>query len=119
MCGNQACQTSAALREMRIRACAGFASRLGQQQLHSQVLESKWSGTNMDVESILKYQANPNEDYYALLGCDISTSTEQILAEFKARAKDCHPDKNAADPKCQETFQHLLRVSHATVGKVK
>ena len=80
----------------------------------------------MDVGSILNYEADPNEDYYGLLGCDSSASTEQIIAEYKARAKDCHPDRKnqnaaaapgpASSPQLQsrEKFQHLLRVSHAT-----
>jgi len=65
----------------------------------------------MDVGSILNYEADPNEDYYGLLGCDSSASTEQIIAEYKIRAKDCHPDRNnaAAQPHSQEKFQHLLR----------
>ena len=66
----------------------------------------------MNVNSILSYQADPNEDYYGLLGCDASASTDQIMAEFKVRAKDCHPDKNSTEQSL-ETFQHLLRVSHA------
>ena len=81
------------------------------------------------MSSILNYEADPNEDYYGLLGCDASASTEQIIAEYKARAKDCHPDRknqNAAAPappgpasspqlQSREKFQHLLRVSHACV----
>ena len=65
----------------------------------------------MDVGSILNYEADPNEDYYGLLGCDSSASTEQIIAEYKIRAKDCHPDRNnaAAQPHSQEKFQHLLQ----------
>ena len=74
----------------------------------------------MDVGSILNYEADPNEDYYGLLGCDSSASTEQIIAEYKARAKDCHPDRNSAvaQPQSREKFQHLLRVSHATILNV-
>ena len=82
------------------------------------------------MSSILNYEADPNEDYYGLLGCDASASTEQIIAEYKARAKDCHPDRKnqnaaaaaaapgpASSPQLQsrEKFQHLLRVSHAYV----
>ena len=72
----------------------------------------------MNVNSILNYEADPNEDYYNLLGCDSSASTEQIIAEYKAKAKDYHPDKNnTADDydqlQSREKFQHLLRVSHA------
>ena len=65
----------------------------------------------MNVDSILRFQAkNPEEDFYAVLGCDPSASVEQVTAEFKARVKDCHPDKNSADPQSQQTFQILLRV---------
>ena len=78
------------------------------------------------MSSILNYEADPNEDYYGLLGCDASASTEQIIAEYKVRAKDCHPDRKnqnaaaqgpASSPQLQsrEKFQHLLRVSHAYV----
>ena len=69
----------------------------------------------MDVGSILNYEADPNEDYYGLLGCDSSASTEQIIAEYKARAKNCHPDRNSAEAQShsREKFQHLLQVSHA------
>lgn len=68
----------------------------------------------MNVNAILNYEADPNEDYYNLLGCDSSASTEQIIAEYKAKAKDYHPDKNnTADDydqlQSREKFQHLLR----------
>lgn len=64
----------------------------------------------MNVDTILNYKADPNEDYYGLLGCDPSASSSQIVAEFKARARDYHPDKNASDSQSQEKFQLLLRV---------
>lgn len=63
----------------------------------------------MNVDSILKYKSDPNEDFYAILGCDASASTEQILVEYKIRAKTCHPDKNSHDPESQERFQRLLQ----------
>jgi len=65
----------------------------------------------MDMGSILNYEADPNEDYYGLLGCDSSASTEQIIAEYKARAKNCHPDRNSAEAQShsREKFQHLLQ----------
>ena len=66
----------------------------------------------MNVDSILHFQAkNPEEDFYALLGCDPSSSVEQVTAEFKARVKDCHPDRNRDDQtQSQQKFQILLRV---------
>jgi len=62
----------------------------------------------MNVDSILNYKSDSNEDFYELLGCDPSANSEQILAEYKVRAKTCHPDKNP-DPQCQERFQRLLQ----------
>ena len=64
----------------------------------------------MNVESILNYKSDSNEDFYQILGCDPSANSEQILAEYKVLAKTCHPDKNP-DPQCQEQFQRLLQVS--------
>ncbi|TRY71839.1 hypothetical protein TCAL_06106 [Tigriopus californicus] len=56
----------------------------------------------MNVDSILNYERDPSEDFYKLLGCDRSSTQEQIITEFKTRAKKCHPDKarinNPNDP---------------------
>ena len=68
----------------------------------------------MNVDSILQYKSDPNEDYYAILGCDESATVEQILVEYKIRAKSCHPDKNSHDPESQERFQRLLQVGLIT-----
>lgn len=61
------------------------------------------------MDAILGYSADASEDYYALLGCDELSSVEQILAEFKIRALECHPDKHPEDPKAVETFQKLQK----------
>jgi len=34
-------------------------------------------------------------NYYELLGCDQSSTAEQINVEFKMKALACHPDKNS------------------------
>ena len=65
----------------------------------------------MNVDHILSYKRDPNDDFYALLGCDCSASADQIAAEFKVRVKGCHPDKNTSDPESKHRFQSLLRVS--------
>lgn len=69
------------------------------------------------MDAILNYRPEGSEDYYALLGCDELSSVEQILAEFKVRALDCHPDKHPENPKAVETFQKLQKakeiLSHA------
>nr|XP_036866793.1 dnaJ homolog subfamily C member 12 [Manis javanica]XP_036866794.1 dnaJ homolog subfamily C member 12 [Manis javanica] len=51
------------------------------------------------MDSILNYNLEDTEDYYILLGCDELSSVEQILAEFKVRALECHPDKHPENSK--------------------
>ncbi|XP_055209660.1 dnaJ homolog subfamily C member 12 isoform X3 [Gorilla gorilla gorilla] len=51
------------------------------------------------MDAILNYRSEDTEDYYTLLGCDELSSVEQILAEFKVRALECHPDKHPENPK--------------------
>ncbi|XP_052020492.1 dnaJ homolog subfamily C member 12 [Apodemus sylvaticus] len=69
------------------------------------------------MDAILNYRPEGSEDYYALLGCDELSSVEQILAEFKVRALECHPDKHPENAKSVETFQKLQKakeiLSHA------
>ena len=36
------------------------------------------------------------ENYYHVLGVSQASSTEQILTEYKIRAKSCHPDKGGS-----------------------
>ena len=33
-------------------------------------------------------------DYYSVLGCDPSSSEEQIMTEYRVRARQTHPDKD-------------------------
>ena len=40
-------------------------------------------------------------DYYSVLGCDPSSSEDQIRTEFRLRARQTHPDKEG----CKEEFQ--------------
>lgn len=61
------------------------------------------------MDAILNYKVAEGEDYYALLGCDELSSVEQILAEFKVRALECHPDKHPENSKAVETFQKLQK----------
>ncbi|XP_019394023.1 PREDICTED: dnaJ homolog subfamily C member 12 [Crocodylus porosus] len=59
----------------------------------------------MDV--ILNYRLEDMEDYYSLLGCSELSTVEQIQAEFKAKALECHPDKHPGNSKAVENFQKL------------
>ncbi|XP_075072546.1 dnaJ homolog subfamily C member 12 [Mixophyes fleayi] len=46
-------------------------------------------------------------DYYTLLGCDELSTVEQIVAEYKVRALECHPDKHPGNQNSVEEFQKL------------
>ncbi|XP_015102116.1 dnaJ homolog subfamily C member 12 isoform X2 [Vicugna pacos] len=61
------------------------------------------------MDAILNYRSEDTDDYYTLLGCDELSSVEQILAEFKVRALECHPDKHPENSKAVETFQKLQK----------
>lgn len=61
------------------------------------------------MDAILNYRSEDTEDYYTLLGCDELSSVEQILTEFKVRARECHPDKHPENSKAVETFQKLQK----------
>uniref|UniRef100_A0A8C7B1L6 DnaJ heat shock protein family (Hsp40) member C12 n=1 Tax=Neovison vison TaxID=452646 RepID=A0A8C7B1L6_NEOVI len=51
------------------------------------------------MDAILNYSSEDTEDFYMLLGCDELSSVEQIMAEFKVRALECHPDKHPENSK--------------------
>ncbi|NWY04587.1 DJC12 protein, partial [Nothoprocta ornata] len=59
------------------------------------------------MDAVLNRSPGDLEDYYNLLGCDELSTVEQILAEFKIKALECHPDKHPGDPKAVESFQKL------------
>ncbi|GIX87549.1 dnaJ homolog subfamily C member 12 [Caerostris extrusa] len=50
-----------------------------------------------------------DDDFYILLGCDESSSIEQILAEYKILSLKYHPDKNPGDPNAVSRFQKLKK----------
>ena len=43
-------------------------------------------------------------DYYSVLGCDPSSSDEQIMTEYRVRARQTHPDKDGDTEEFQVTF---------------
>lgn len=65
----------------------------------------------------MNYSPTDTEDYYTLLGCDELSSVEQILAEFKARALECHPDKHPENTQAVETFQKLQKAKEVLTNK--
>ncbi|TMS37572.1 hypothetical protein L596_004475 [Steinernema carpocapsae] len=49
------------------------------------------------------------DDLYGLLGCSKSATLEQILAEYRARVRDYHPDKVGTQSEdVTKKFQRLL-----------
>ncbi|XP_006889082.1 PREDICTED: dnaJ homolog subfamily C member 12 [Elephantulus edwardii] len=69
------------------------------------------------MDEILKYSLDDADDYYKLLGCDELSSVEQILAEFKIRALECHPDKHPENTKAVETFQKLQKAKEVLTNE--
>ncbi|XP_075390673.1 dnaJ homolog subfamily C member 12 [Tenrec ecaudatus] len=69
------------------------------------------------MDAILNYSLDDTEDYYTLLGCDELSSVEQILAEFKIRALECHPDKHPENSKAGETFQKLQKAKEVLTNE--
>lgn len=69
------------------------------------------------MDAILNYRLEDTEDYYTLLGCDELSSVEQILAEFKLRALECHPDKHPENSKAVETFQKLQQAKEVLTNE--
>ncbi|XP_010603802.1 dnaJ homolog subfamily C member 12 isoform X6 [Fukomys damarensis] len=69
------------------------------------------------MDAILNYRLDDSEDYYTLLGCDELSSVEQILAEFKIRALECHPDKHPENSKAVEAFQKLQKAKETLTNE--
>ncbi|KZS15714.1 J domain-containing protein [Daphnia magna] len=58
------------------------------------------------MDPIILNERHVEDDYYYTLGCDDSSSIDQILTEYKHRVLRCHPDKNQ-DDKSTAQFQKL------------
>lgn len=71
----------------------------------------------IQMDAILNYRLDDSEDYYTLLGCDELSSVEQILAEFKIRALECHPDKHPENSKAVEAFQKLQKAKETLTNE--
>ncbi|XP_020380673.2 dnaJ homolog subfamily C member 12 [Rhincodon typus] len=69
------------------------------------------------MDGIVNRSAQDPENYYQLLGCDELSTTEQIVAEFKAKALTCHPDKHPHNPKAVEQFQKLQQAKETLTNE--
>lgn len=57
-----------------------------------------------NIDDIMDYRPAGQDKLYSVLGCDSLSSVEQIHTEFKARARELHPDK-AGGTESTEAFQ--------------
>ncbi|XP_050691521.1 J domain-containing protein-like [Eriocheir sinensis] len=59
------------------------------------------------MDEILSPEDKKANNFYTILGCDPSSSVEQIQTEYKVRALQFHPDKNPDDAEAEARFQEL------------
>ncbi|XP_018027998.1 J domain-containing protein isoform X1 [Hyalella azteca] len=59
------------------------------------------------MEDIINYNKKEDVDYYQVIGCDSSSSADQIQAEYRSRAILHHPDKNPGNAEALRQFQLL------------
>ncbi|XP_015904527.1 J domain-containing protein [Parasteatoda tepidariorum] len=71
------------------------------------------------MDSILCFKKCDEDDFYKLLGCDETSTTEQILAEYKNISLQCHPDKNPNDSCAVAKFQNILKAKEYLTDPVK
>ena len=65
------------------------------------VADSNWQySLNMDKAG----SGEDKVDYYSVLGCDPSSSEEQIMTEYRVRARQSHPDKQGDTEEFQVRF---------------
>ncbi|CAG2116528.1 unnamed protein product [Medioppia subpectinata] len=61
------------------------------------------------MDNMFEHKKNSSkEDYYQTLGCDYSSSLEQITCEYKSRALVLHPDKQN-NKESDESFKQLVK----------
>ncbi|XP_071829687.1 dnaJ homolog subfamily C member 12-like [Apostichopus japonicus] len=61
------------------------------------------------MDEIWNATITDEDDFYKVLGCDESSTMEQIMTEYKALARECHPDKRPNDPEAAERFSKIQK----------
>lgn len=59
------------------------------------------------LDDILKNVRKDDENYYTILGCDESSTDEQLQCEYRMKALELHPDKNNGNAEAAQRFQRL------------
>uniref|UniRef100_A0A915AXX8 J domain-containing protein n=1 Tax=Parascaris univalens TaxID=6257 RepID=A0A915AXX8_PARUN len=55
--------------------------------------------------------ASKGDGLYAILGCSTNATIPQILAEYRERVRDCHPDTAEGDP--HEACERFMKLQEA------
>ena len=69
---------------------------------------------DMELGGLME-QSGPGQDYYTVLGCHPTSTEEQILTEYRVRAKENHPDKEGNT----EDFQTIQEAKETLLNKAK
>ncbi|KAJ8022669.1 DnaJ-like subfamily C member 12 [Holothuria leucospilota] len=69
------------------------------------------------MDRVWNNSLSDGEDFYKLLGCDESSTMDQINAEYKTLARDLHPDKNPNDPNAAEKFSKIQKARDILVNE--
>ena len=67
----------------------------------------------MSFSELFDGKIAPEDDYYYILGCRESATTEQIAAEYRVRAKQYHPDRQTDRTSTDQSSEPFLRLNKA------
>jgi len=73
-----------------------------------------------EMQGLLAEEVGKSEgDFYSLLGCHPSSSDEQILTEYRIRAKELHPDRSADVEKATADFQEIQAAKETLLDRTR
>jgi DnaJ family protein C protein 12 len=68
-----------------------------------------------DFSELFVDRSNDADDYYSVLGCDESSSVDQIIKEYHIRARECHPDKGGKEG--NDEFRKITKAKEILTDK--